>query len=384
MPLANQPPLYRTARARSGSLCCLYGVRNRTPVAACRSCRAGLSYLRLVGPTPRVPPTRSPGPGPGRTSESPRPGWPVWAAHCDQRPSITTSIRRAFRGSRSKRCGPDSRSPRTTSVNRSSGKRRRKSWALEETVNLLPGVVRDERSGVRVEVRVRLPRPHLPTGDADLEFGKRRRELFVDEDHLGAGEFAFLEFLQQAVEPLEIGPILPLARPCRHGRGKPGRVGYSSNGMMDARWRNPRKLRAVFSYRVATRRYCLIRPQNRSTRFRSLYRSASIPRRTFRFLWVGITARAPVASTARTTAAASYPLSAITTAAAVPATSAALWVTSAACPGVRMNLVGSPSPLTRTWTLVPNPPRLRPSACSPRPPDPSAFFSPRPRTGGPG
>src|SRR5687768_11525142 len=40
--------------------------------------------------------------------------------------------------------------------------------------------------------------------------------------------------------------------------------------MIDATWTNPRKLRAVFSYRVATRRYCLSRSMNHSTSLRSL------------------------------------------------------------------------------------------------------------------
>ena len=47
---------------------------------------------------------------------------------------------------------------------------------------------------------------------------------------------------------------------------------------MDAIFTIARKLRAVFSYRVATRRYTFILAQNRSTKFRSLYRSRSIAR----------------------------------------------------------------------------------------------------------
>src|SRR5262245_64915338 len=41
-----------------------------------------------------------------------------------------------------------------------------------------------------------------------------------------------------------------------------------------------------------------------------------------------------------------------------------------------MSFTGSPSPLSPPWILVPNPPRLRPRACTLCPPVPSAFFSP--------
>jgi hypothetical protein len=47
---------------------------------------------------------------------------------------------------------------------------------------------------------------------------------------------------------------------------------------MEATWTKERKLRAVFSWRVATRRNCLILLQKRSPRLRSLYRSVSITR----------------------------------------------------------------------------------------------------------
>src|SRR5262245_22602250 len=51
-----------------------------------------------------------------------------------------------------------------------------------------------------------------------------------------------------------------------------------------------------------------------------------------------------------------------------PAIRASAWVTSAACPGVRISLAGSPSPLMPPWILVVNPPRLRPMAWSAWPP----------------
>ena len=44
---------------------------------------------------------------------------------------------------------------------------------------------------------------------------------------------------------------------------------------MDATQTNPRKLAALLSYRVATRRYCLTRAKYRSNTFRSLYRCRS-------------------------------------------------------------------------------------------------------------
>jgi hypothetical protein len=39
-----------------------------------------------------------------------------------------------------------------------------------------------------------------------------------------------------------------------------------------------------------------------------------------------------------------------------------------------MNTTGKPNPLTAVWIFVPNPPRLRPRACSCCPPLPSLFF----------
>ena len=83
---------------------------------------------------------------------------------------------------------------------------------------------------------------------------------------------------------------------------------------MEATWMKARKLRAVFSYRVATRRYCLIRLMNRSTRFRALYSCLSKSRGCFRFALGGITALAPLDSTVLTNGSLSYALSAITAA----------------------------------------------------------------------
>ncbi len=144
--------------------------------------------------------------------------------------------------------------------------------------------------------------------------------------------------------------------------------------MMDATIMNPMKFLAVFSYCVATRRYCFSLNQNRSTKFRSLYRSRSCARCTLRFFWDEITASAPCASIASTTALLSYPLSPITTAMGTSSINAFAWVTSAAWPGVRINFTGRPSPLTPPCVFVPNPPRLRPDVCSSWPPVPSAFF----------
>ncbi len=73
-----------------------------------------------------------------------------------------------------------------------------------------------------------------------------------------------------------------------------------------------RKLREVFSYRVATRRCCLSRLMNRSTRFLALYRNLSKARGCFRFTLEGITASAPLDSIVLTNGSLSYALSAIT------------------------------------------------------------------------
>src|SRR5581483_4500298 len=152
--------------------------------------------------------------------------------------------------------------------------------------------------------------------------------------------------------------------------------------MIEVTWIIPRKLRAVFSYRVAIRRYTFSLARNRSARFRSLYFSRSMSRCTARFLRAGITAPAPRASISSTNPCLSYPLSAIATSKGTPSMRASAWVTSAARPGVRISFTGSPSPFTPTWTLVPNPPRLRPDACSSWPPLPSTFFRRRRRTVG--
>lgn len=65
---------------------------------------------------------------------------------------------------------------------------------------------------------------------------------------------------------------------------------------MEATWMKAKKLRPVFSYRVATRRYCLIRLMNRSTRFRILYKYLSKSRGCLRFTLGGMTASAPLVS----------------------------------------------------------------------------------------
>ena len=65
---------------------------------------------------------------------------------------------------------------------------------------------------------------------------------------------------------------------------------------MEATWMKAKKLRPVFSYRVATRRYCLIRLMNRSTRFRTLYKYLSKSRGCLRFTLGGMTASAPLVS----------------------------------------------------------------------------------------
>ncbi len=67
--------------------------------------------------------------------------------------------------------------------------------------------------------------------------------------------------------------------------------------MIEAAWIKARKLRPVFSYRVATRRYCLIRLMIRSTRFRTLYRYLSKSRGCLRFTLGGMTASAHLVST---------------------------------------------------------------------------------------
>src|SRR6516162_3567706 len=64
----------------------------------------------------------------------------------------------------------------------------------------------------------------------------------------------------------------------------------------------------------------------------------------------------------------------MTTSKGTPAISFSPWRTSASCPAVRRSFTGNPSPLTPAWILVPNPPRLLPSACSLCLPLPSAFF----------
>src|SRR5262245_16047108 len=78
--------------------------------------------------------------------------------------------------------------------------------------------------------------------------------------------------------------------------------GYFSITMIAASFTNARKLAAFFSYRVATRRYCLTFDQNRSARFRSLYKCGSTSRCSARVFWVGITASAPRASISSTRA----------------------------------------------------------------------------------
>jgi hypothetical protein len=63
--------------------------------------------------------------------------------------------------------------------------------------------------------------------------------------------------------------------------------------VMAARVTIPRKFRAVFSYRVATRRHCFNRFTHRSTLFRSLYSTRSYSRGSVRLLRGGITTSAP-------------------------------------------------------------------------------------------
>jgi len=87
---------------------------------------------------------------------------------------------------------------------------------------------------------------------------------------------------------------------------------------MEASKTKPRKLRAVFSYRLATRRHSFTRRQKRSAQFLSRYRSRSYARGSLRFFRDGITASVPRLSIRSTTAWLSYPLSAITTSAGTP------------------------------------------------------------------
>src|SRR5262249_39505631 len=62
-----------------------------------------------------------------------------------------------------------------------------------------------------------------------------------------------------------------------------------------------------------------------------------------------------------------------------PSVGGPAWDASAAGRGVRVNFPGRPRPLTPARTSVPNPPRLRPNACSSWPPVPSSFFARRRR-----
>ena len=71
----------------------------------------------------------------------------------------------------------------------------------------------------------------------------------------------------------------------------------------------PRKFRAVFSGRVATRQNCFIRLMHCSTSFRSYSTTASYPRGALRFDRGGIITSASRASTAAANASLSYPLS---------------------------------------------------------------------------
>jgi hypothetical protein len=80
-----------------------------------------------------------------------------------------------------------------------------------------------------------------------------------------------------AREPLEVlrGRV-QAARPCGQELGDRRCPGYFSMTIRAATQAKARKLAAFFSYRVATRRYCLACAQNRSARFRSRYRCRSI------------------------------------------------------------------------------------------------------------
>ncbi len=59
--------------------------------------------------------------------------------------------------------------------------------------------------------------------------------------------------------------------------------------MVEATRTKPMKLRAVFSYLVATRRYSFALRQKHSAKLRSLYRSGSYARRSLRVFSGGIT-----------------------------------------------------------------------------------------------
>ncbi len=150
--------------------------------------------------------------------------------------------------------------------------------------------------------------------------------------------------------------------------------------------RRARWLAAFFSYRVATRRYCLIFDQNRSHRFRSRYRCRSTSRCSFRPFCVGITASAPRRSTSSTSPFLSAPL-VRDHRLRLMVGQQRLGLGDVRLLGRRQDqLDGVPSPMSKLpWTLVPEAaPAPAEGLLGPAAPEPSHFFRPGGLRGGRG
>ena len=122
------------------------------------------------------------------------------------------------------------------------------------------------------------------------------------------------------------------------------------------------------------RRYCLKRLMRRSTRFRRRYISLLNGPCRFMFFLLAIVKRMPRFLNSVRTGRPQYPLSPTSRRGlfrgrprpgrltAPPSNKAGSCWDSSACPGVNTRQIGLPLPSARKWTLVLNPPRLRPKA----------------------
>lgn len=122
------------------------------------------------------------------------------------------------------------------------------------------------------------------------------------------------------------------------------------------------------------RRYCLKRLMRRSTRFRRRYISLLNGPCRFMFVLLAIVKRMPRFFKSVRTGRPQYPLSPTSRRGlfrgrprpgrlmAPPSNKAGNCWDSSACPGVNTKQIGLPLPSARKWTLVLNPPRLRPNA----------------------
>ena len=92
--------------------------------------------------------------------------------------------------------------------------------------------------------------------------------VILNKEENQKNDFAAINTIHRKIEMLSgVGRI---ARPCGQCQGVLGEIGYRNKIITEATCTNDKKLRFVFSYLVATRRFCFNRLKKHSTFIRSL------------------------------------------------------------------------------------------------------------------